>query len=306
MQRLLLLGTALVLGLSACGGTRKPAVPVGNVSETVPGVQTIAAERRREAGRKAERVLRRVVLPRGASRLRRRPPGGGNVLDTSWLGGSVLTEIADRHALWSVRRPLTWVVAFLKAHPPPGFKLDSSAAVGAPGPPNAIEDFSGRALAGRPVQRLLSMALARIGGRTVIRVDAGAAWIYPRSPSEIVPSAVRAIDVMGAGVSRHLGDPAKVGRIVRWFDALNVVQPGTTTVHCRLVIASKVHFVFRSASGLDLASAVAPSAPADGCYPIQFTIGRRPQTPLVDRTTGRGAFIRRVQRLLGVRFRPPR
>ena len=146
--------------------------------------------------------------------------------------------------------------------------------------------------------------MERLDGRTFIRVDAGAAWVYPRSPSEVVPSGVRAIDVVGGGVSRSVTDPRKVARIVRWFDALNIVQPGQGTVSCMAVLASEVTFTFHSASGAE-ASAIVPSRPADGCDPIEFSIGRHRQTPLIDSTPGKGmAFIDRVQRLLRVRFGP--
>ena len=156
------------------------------------------------------------------------------------------------------------------------------------------------------MQRLLSITMARLNGRTVIRVDAGAAWVYPRSPREVVPAGVREIDIANRAASQQITDPAKVARIVRWFDALNIVQPGIGPVHCALLLASKVTFTFRSATGEMVAKAIAPSVPASGCNPIEFTIHGRRQTPLIDSTPGGGrAFIERVQRLLGVRFAQP-
>jgi hypothetical protein len=307
MKRLLLLGTALVLLLTACGGSHKSVAPptIKIVSVPVHSVHSLALLRRREAGRKAERLLRRVVLPPGATRLRRPPAHSSEVLLRSGLGVSVSTKFADRHAFWSVRMPLSAVDSFVKAHPTAGLKWGSGGSDGAPGPPNMEEDFYGRPVGGRPLQRLLGVAMVRIHGRTVIRVDAGAAWVYPRSSLEVVPSGVRELDISGTGVSRRVTDRAKVARIVRWFDALNVVQPGNQDVRCAFVLAAKVKFVFGSAGRDELASAMVPSQPADGCNPIQFSIHGKRQTPLIDATPGKGkAFVDRVQRLLRVSFNP--
>jgi hypothetical protein len=302
MKLSLLLGTALVVALTACGGSRRSSAPITVVP--VRSVHTVAAARRHAAGRKAKRLLRRVVLPGGATRVRRPPAGSSEVLLDSQLGVSMLTKFADRHAFWSTRLPLSSVDEFVKGHPTVGLKWGSGGSDGGPGPPNAIEDFYGRLSGGRPVQRLVSIAMARESGRTFIRVDAGAAWVYPRSPREVLPAGVHEIDISGRGVSRRVTAPGQIARIRRWFDALNIVQPGQGAVSCPLALAAKVTFVFRSASGAEPTSAIVPSQPADGCNAIQFTLGGHRQTPLIDATPGQGkAFIDRVQRLLGVRFK---
>jgi hypothetical protein len=305
MRRLLPPAGALVLVLAACGGSHRRVLTVTDAAPIIPvrSVQSIAATRRREASRKAEKLLRRVVLPPGAVRVRRLPAHSSEVLLASQLGVSMETKFADRHAFWSVRRPLAGVDRFLKAHPTAGLSWDSGGSDVGPGPPNAIESFYGRLVGGRPVQRLLSFALAREKGRTFIRVDAGAAWVYPRSPREVLPAGVREIDISGGGVSRHVTARTKVARIGRWFDALNIVQPGQGVVSCAIGPPYDVKFVFRAASGAELAGAIVPDGPTDGCHPIRFTIGGRRQTPLIDSTPGRGrAFIDRVQRLLRIRF----
>jgi hypothetical protein len=304
MKRPLLLGTALLL-LAACGGSHKAALTVADVAPIIPvrSVHSVAANRRRAASRSAEGLLRRVVLPHGAVRVRRLPAHSSLVLLTSQLGVSVSTKFADRHAFWSVRLPLSALDRFVKAHPTAGLRWGSGGYDAGEGPPNAIESFYGRLVGGRPVQRLLSFGMARARGRTFIRVDAGAAWVYPRSPREVLPAGVRAIDISGGGVSRYVTAPAKVARIGRWFDALNIVQPGQGAARCAIGPLYNVKFVFRSGSGAKLASAIVPAGPADGCDPIKFTLGGRPQTPLIDSTPGKGkAFIDRVQRLLRIRF----
>jgi hypothetical protein len=305
MKPLLLPATAFVLVLTACGGSHKAALTVDEGPPIVPvrSVHSIAATRRREASLKAERLLRRVVLPRDAVRVRRLPAHSSEVLLTSQLGTSVETKLADRHAFWTVRRPLSAVDRFLKAHPTAGLTWGGDGSDGGPGPPNAIESFYGRLVGGRPVQQVLSFALARERGRTFIRVDAGAAWVYPRSPREVLPAGVREIDISGGRASRHATARTKVARIVHWFDALNIVQPGQGAVHCAIGPLYDVKFLFRSGSGAELASAIVPAGPTDGCDPIRFTLGGHPQTPLIDSTPGQGKFfIARVQRLLRIRF----
>ena len=309
MKRLLLPGTALVLVLTACGASHRSATASGGSLTVRPvslSLPTVAIQRRRDAGRKAERLLRRVVLPSGAIRVRHPPAGSGDLLGRSGLGISLLTKFADRHAFWTVGLPVSAVDSFVKAHPTPGLKWGSGGSVGGPGsPPNAMEDFYSRMVGGRPEQRMLSISLARLKGRTFIRVDSGAAWVYPRSPREVVPARVREID-MSDGVSRRVTAPRKVALIRRWFDALNVVPPGLGAISCPLIDASSVSFDFRSGNGSELASATVPSRPSWACDPIGFSIGGHRQTPLVDSTPGQGqAFIDRVQRLLRVHFRPP-
>ena len=291
MRRLLLPGTAFVLVVTACGAGASPAPRLSNVAaETHPNLHAIAAARRHAAGREAQKLLPRVVLPPGARQIRE--PA---VLRRADRGVSLLNEIAWRDGFWRVRTPLESVYAFVKAHPRPGFRY-----YGGGGLHRWSLDFeNGR---GGPGQRLVTVAMARVAGWTDIRVDAGVAWIYPRSPREVVPPGVREIDIRDRHVARRVTDPARVTRIVGWFDALNVVQPGPA-VECPMMLASRAVFTFRSGDGARLASATAPSVgPTGACDPISFSIGGHRQRPLIDSTYGRRAFVNRVERLLGLRF----
>jgi hypothetical protein len=210
--------------------------------------------------------------------------------------------------------PLRSVVAFLKRHPPPHFRLEG---VGnAETYPHMGVWFDSRSVGGRMPSRLL-VSLVPFEAGTAIRADAGVAWTHPRPPREVVPAGVREIVVRSfalqpalrrAGarrVTRRVTSPRKIARIVDWFDALNVVQPRTYVVGCALVLYVPVKFVFRSASGAVLADAIVPSVAASSCEQIQFAIRGRREMPLVDSTpVGGMAFIERVQRLLHVRFGP--
>jgi hypothetical protein len=295
MKRLLGVGIAATV-LTACAAGHAPASQVTNGGPKVrqPSVKTIAAARERVALRKAGKLLRQVALPAGAVRVLH-VPVTGEFISYSGLGTSVVTMTAERHAFWRVRQSVESVVNFVKAHPVPG--LESSGGGGLPGGSQSIQ-FYGH---GSPMRRMVSVGAARAGGWTYVRVDAGAAWIYPRSPREALPAGVREIDINGGGVKRHVVDAADVARIVRWFGKLTVTPPGAN-VGCMLVIASRATYVFRSASGEALASATVPAEPANGCDSIEFSLGGKQQTPLIDTTAPKDAFVMRVERLLGVCF----
>jgi hypothetical protein len=298
MKRIFFPASALVLVLVACGAGHASAPRVTNGGPDVrqPSVKTIAAARERVALRKAGNLLRRVALPPGASRLAR-PPAGNKDLSRSWLGTSVITMTADRYAIWRVRYgTLASVVLYAKRHPVPGMRWGSSGS--APGEFETVEFY---AQSQRPLQRTVSVTAVAVGGLTYMRIDAGAAWMYPRSSREVVPAGVGEIDIRDKGVHVRVTDASKVARIVRWFDGLGV-PPNGVHVECKLVIASSATFVFRSASGEKLASAVVPSEPADGCDPIEFDIGGKRQAPLIDTTAPTDSFVVRVGRLLGIHF----
>jgi hypothetical protein len=293
MKRLLPLGTVLVVVTACAAGTRSAPQAVGVGLKQHPSVAAVAVARELKAGRKAEKLLHRVVLPPGARRSWR--PAGVYALSHSGLGTSMAYEFAERHGFWRVPARLSTVVPFAKVHSLPRFEQPSSA---------------GSARFQRPVcrsldfvapQRSVTITAVALHGSTVVRVDAGAAWIYPRSPREVVPAGVREIDIRDEHVARRVVDRARVERIVRWFDALDIVPPGAHVI-CGPILASTARFVFRSARGTKVATAVVPSRPATGCGAIAFSIRGRPQAPLIDSVFGRRAFVNRVQRLLGLGF----
>jgi hypothetical protein len=313
MKRLLFVAFVSVLVLTACASSRSHTSAPQIAPHLIPAAsRSVATKRELAAGREAERILRRVVLPPGARRMSLRT--GDGLVSSVNVGVNVFTQYAYRHAYWLVPESRHEVMAFLKRHSPPNFRL-IYAGNAATYPYRGVE-FDSRSGGGRIPNRLL-VALVPNRGSTTVRVDAGVVWTYPRSPKEVVPAAVREIDIRSlriepalrrAGarkVSVRVTNPRKVAGVIRWFDALNVVQPHTYVVGCAVVLSVPVRFVFRSASGAALASAVVPSVPASSCEQIQFTIRGQSQPSLVDSTPDEGmAFIDRVQRLLGVHFGP--
>jgi hypothetical protein len=293
MKRWSLPASALVLVLIACGAGLKPAPRVTAVKARVPSVRAIAARRERAAAREAARLLRRLVLPPGARRLRALPNYGGVMRR---YGAGPLGEEVAVHRFWSVRKPLEAVIAFLRAHRLRGFA--ASGATWGSRKPHYIT-MGSRRPAAAPT-RFLDVTSLGLPTHTLIRADVQVEWTYPRAASERVPAATREIDVRTPRVSVDVKNPAKVARIVRWFDALPVDPPGVA-VACPLTLAAQITLSFRRADGTPVARAGVPDTSAGVCDPIGFTLGGRRLEPLIDHRRGE-SFARRLQELLGVRL----
>jgi len=287
---------ASVLVLSACAG----AAPTG---------ASTTASNKLAAQRDAKKLLRLGVLPTGATRVTAEPAGDGGLLREP-ASEPGLSDVVDRHAVWRVAAPLDSVVAFVEAHRPSGSRQLGAGSAGGPGAPRNREiGFSFPAVSGQIGARWLTFRVVALPhGSTGVRVDAQDVWIVTRSPSERVPAGVHEIDIRSAYpgrapvVSLSLTDRAKVRQIVRWIDALGIIQPGLAYA-CPALSGPTVTFDFRADTGVLLAQAsVLDFEGTSGpCNPIEFTMGGHHQTPLID-----GDFLKRVQRLLGVSFTPAR
>lgn len=290
MKRLLVTLGVFALVLTACGAGAPSAVGTATAATHGNGnVPTVAAARKHAAERKAKKLLREYSLPAGTEPLRYRRAGHGP-LSRSALSAPAYGKLVQRHGFWQVQRPFRVVLRYVKRHAPEGFELHSRSRQ--PGVRrNATLGF-------RSHRRLLAVTLVAHGTRTTLRVDAGAVWIYPRSPQEVLPAGVTAIDIVSERATTHVTDSQQVARIVAWFDALGVVQPGEHVICPLAPVGLPLELDFRSSTGTLLARALAPSiGSSTQCTPIQFSIGGRQQTPLVG-----GNFVLRVENLLGVRF----
>lgn len=263
----------------------------------MPAARPAGGDNKRAAERDTAQLLRRLQLPRGAVPLSRGPSGDGGLLKHPESVPSGL--LVDRHRLWRVHDHLSRVVAFVERHVPRGGRTLGTGSAGGSGvPANASMTFSFSAIAGRISLREVEVTLVALRNHTTgVRADAQDIWVLPRSPSENVPATVREIDVRTTRAHVRVTAPSRVRRIIRWFDALPIVQPGV--FHCLVPRLKPVMTLrFRSETGVMLAKAQVPHAVVNGfCAPIRFWIGGRPQTPL-----GGRRFYQRIERLLGVRF----
>ena len=111
-----------------------------------------------------------------------------------------------------------------------------------------------------------------------------------------VPAATRVVAVHAPGWSRTVASPAKIARIVRWFDRLRPLQHGKG-VACPLVLRPEIRLSFRGAGGIRLAYARVPTPVAGICDPIAFRIRGKAWKSLVDRPSDE-SLARRLDRLL--------
>ena len=292
MKRWLLPASAVVLVVIACGAGVKPAPRVAEAGTGVTGVRAIAARREQAALREAKSLLREFVAPRAARRIRQ-PRHYAGVLRRS--GPQPIGEVVDVHRFWSVRKPLKTVIAFLRAHRPRGFE-HSVGSWGTRQPHYLV-------MSSRAGDRYFNVTSVGLPRRTVIRVDAQVEWVYPRSIREKVPPATTEIDVRAPKVAVDVTSPAKVARIVRWFDALPVSPPGIAAM-CPLEVAPNITLTFRDSRGDRLARAKVPPNFAWICDAIEFSIGGKQQRPLIDRVH-RESFALRLQQLLDVELLHP-
>ena len=304
-MKLLLLASVLVIVLTGSGsGSGSGAIARAGPRTTGVGVRAIAAERERAAFREAESLLRKFVAPPGA-RATKRPPGYGSVRVLRRSGSGWVTEVADLHRFWTVRKPLKAVAAFVRAHRLHGF--GHFGGMWYTGKPHyLVMGSSWPAAIDSVPRRYFTVTLVELPHVTVMRADAGVVWIYPRSPSERVPSGVRMIDIHVPRPSHpriaHLIDRARVARIIRWFDALPISPPGVR-LPCLGGVPAAVTLAFRNAHGRVVAQAKFPGDGPNACDSIGFKIGRHRQTPLIDRP-GRASFTTRLQVLLGLQLIP--
>ena len=244
-----------------------------------------AAANRAAARREAPALLARVVLPAGAVRVARGP------LRSAWAKPG-LRDLVDVHRVWSVTEPIADVERFLKTHPAAGSRLTSWGAGG-------LEfDLAGTR---RFYARSLTVGLRAVaGGETAVRVDAQVAWRVLRPAAERVPDGVREVEVSKPSRRRSVTAARKVREIVRWFEALPVVQPTVGIFSCPAIFPGRpvVTVQFRSARGAVLVRARAPGVEMCGGS-IDIRVRGRREPALMA-----GAFLVRLQRLVEMRLVP--
>jgi hypothetical protein len=225
-----------------------------------------------------------------------RVPAGSRSLRMA-TSTQTLSALVDAHRTWKVRGSLADVLAFERAHRPRGSTATGS---GTGSDRSVITSqqlmFSFPALAGRILSRLINVDLVPLrGGWTRIRVDAQDIWIVTRSPNEKMPAGVRAIVIHGPSqLAGRITRPAQVARIIHWFDALPVAQPGFHHLFCPLVSGPLVtiQFIGAGTTTLATASTLYNRGLSGPCNTISFSVGSRHEAPLVG-----GTFLRRVERL---------
>lgn len=221
----------------------------------------------------------------------------------------VTPNLVDDHAWWVVPGTPSAAIAFVKAHPPAGSKLDSTA------DGNVAPDFQAIGLDWGSVvhvfsSRSLVVEVMRLpDGDTGLRADSEVVWITPRSVRERIPAGVASLTV---GVTRGqqvlqrsftVTSRRRARRVAALIDALPAAQTGTSS--CPSDFGVEVRLAFASIAGKPLAVVVADPG---GCEEVSLTIRGRKQPNLTSTPfpgSGRPArfsLVAQLDSVLGVRL----
>lgn len=300
-MRVLLLIPALTLVLltASCGGSRSTST--SQSESRTPAPPTTAANRRL-AQADAVRLLRLFKPPPGAQPLKSEPRPLRLLARAEGHTPDEGRTPVDRYRFWRTQSSFKATLAFVKAHLLGRIEQLGWGQVNDPRTPENRTLTFGLTHVSGPLHvhdRQLLVTLVRIpgGAGTVIRVDALASWVIVRPTGEQLPKGVHAITLQGAftGLPLTVKAPAKVRRIIRWFDSLPAAQWSLT---CIPALRPRIRFEFRSAGGALIAQATTITAGSGFCHPIRFSIHGTRQEPLG------GNVIAAVKRLLHLRLTP--
>jgi hypothetical protein len=266
------------------------------------GAQSRAADRGL-AHRDAQRILRSLRLPPGAVKVVA-DPSSPRLLGAP-PSTPLIPKLVDVHGFWRVPGNLSDVLAWVKAHAPPGSHpgMSGESASGPRSGPATISTawvgFGFPVIPGARGYRELIVTVARArGGGTALRADAQSAPLARRSPTERIPVGVTAIQISERSVSGstrppfNVTDGAKVRQIVELVDALPLGPSGS--IACPADMGPYVTLTFMTA-GHAVATAVADGS---GCGFVGLSIHGTHQPALA----GGANLISRLSSLLGVRF----
>jgi hypothetical protein len=308
---------AAILLLSGSGG------PVPNVVVFGPGpllrpvppspaaLRFSSASNRRFAQEDVQKLIRILVLPRGARLVAKVPRSAPVRFRHELTGSRFLPGFAVTHRIWVVHEPLDRVIRFVQthAHPRPrpwaryrgknnGVRL------------RPVGSYTFPPVPGRSWERWLNAdMIALSGGGTAVIAQTGDGWIHtPRRA--LLPRAVKRIDIVSRIGNRspnvlvHVRRPYEVGSIVADVNGLGLSN--AEHIACALTFGGgpTVTLRFRSANGKLLARATVPDTLGGGlsgpCNPLQMTVGGRKAPPLI------GAdLLLRLQRDLSLDLAPP-
>lgn len=311
------LAAAALAAVTGCGASHRAVVgpPLPRLLHPVPPSPTAlrfsAASNRRFAQQDVQRLIRILVLPRGARLVakvpRSAPPRFGNALTAArFLPGIVVTR-----RIWIVHEPPRRVFGFLRARAHPRPRPEVSAR----GENNGIllrprvESYPFPPIPGRSWGRWLNVDTAALSnGGAVVIAQAGEAWIHP--PRRVLlPAAVKRIDILSRNGSPrpnvlvHVRRPLEVGSIVSLVNGLGLADAENVACAAVLFGGPTVTLRFRNGDGRLLGRATVHDVLGAGrsgpCNPFELSVRGRQAPPLI------GAdLLLRFQRMLGINLAP--
>lgn len=293
------------LGALAVAATDSASPPTGVHPASSHATAPTTGSNRRTAERDAEHRLRAVVPPAGAVLRSSETATGAHA---HLLTGATASAVAYR--TWTVPGDPASVLSFVQAHLPPGSRLVSRGSGDSPPMRSVIRSWA--AVDGILGVRWLELQVtSRAPGGTRLYAESQSQWIIARPAGEHIPADVREVDIIDGWpgrapfFSRRVTSAAQVHRLVRLFNSLGIVQPGS--INCpSATVTPTVKVQFRpSATGRPVARASVSShanfswpasVPGWACFPIAVNVRGRNQSPLV------GNVITPIQRLLHVKL----
>lgn len=284
---------------------------VVRLADTVPSKSnTPLSSNRQAAARDAAKLLGRVRLPAGATRLSAEPPG-----DHGWLKplGSIVgsSARADTHAWWSVPGAPGPVLKYVETHHPSGAtRFETGSGGDRSGTTEWEVGYRWPVIAGMLTARVLQVTVTAIPGHgTGVLAQAQSDWFVPRPAAERVPTGVHTIELNEGPIAkpptltRSFTNAAQISRITSLIDGMPVVQPDM--LGCPALIFSGARVVTLKFDGPgSTALAVAryldypPLNSLSGeCTPVDFSVHGRQQTPLIG-----GRFVQWLENITAIRL----
>ncbi len=332
---------AVSLVLAACAGSDQAALPGASPSIRAAATQTAQTPRTAASPRETNAVSRynpcapsfpgiqvgrtlaelyagsllcEFAVPRDARRLAGAPDAAHGLLKQS-LPPAGLADEVDRAQFWQVPGNPQGVLAWQKLHLPRSLAYTGSGSGSLAG--TTIEwqdDYSLPAVPEQPSasgqvnSRTMTLFAVDAGsGRTYLEVVVSVEWIPPRSPSEVVPQAARAVKITAVpDMNLHITppapvtitDPAQVQRIVALIDSLPLSPPGVFS--CPFAFDAGAELVLTFLTRADGGSMVAVADQGlEGCEWTSLTIGGRQQPSLGAPNGGRSSAAE-VLRIAGL------
>lgn len=303
--------------VAGCGGSRQ--IVTGNgprLAHIVPPSPTSlrfsTASNRQAAFENVRKLIRIVVVPRGAHPVAEMPQGAPVWLAEQMPRGKGLAGVASTHRIWIVQEPLKQVVLFVQSHarPQPRPEARYRTAINRIGS-RPVRSYAFPPIPGRSWSRWLNVDMAALpNGWTVVLAQAGDYWIHTPPRSAEIRGRVRRIDIVSRlgkqrpNVLVHVRNPYDVGWIVALTNGLGVVPHNVGCLLDARFGGRAVTLRFRAADGHVLARATVPDFGGLGtsgpCNPLELTVSSRPAVPLI------GAdLLLRIQRFLNVELAPP-
>jgi hypothetical protein len=188
---------------------------------------------RADAGRLAQTLLARAVVPGGAHLLAGRAPSPVGQ-SPGWTAGS---PSLGRHRIWTVTEPVSTVYDLISRHVPTGM---TSAGTGQSGTSAGVSQefvsYRPRQFPAGVNQAILTMTVAPSGTGTLLRADVQVIWYPPRSAAEYVPAGMRAVTITASyaslaaprTVSKTFTSAALIGRLAAMLNGAYASPGGET------------------------------------------------------------------------------